>query len=274
MAPWPMTPLQIPTAVPDVAFGWEGPWDEPVDELPVDRDRTAGLATLNPVVRLDGHTPLQVAADQTTRVTTWSGWFPTGTHAVPLPEKVWLLRNGDDQWFGVDLDEGFYWECASMGPSWLLGPWRADAVRRFDLSRPWNQHRGLAGGAIPIWALIALPYELRAGSGGLRRALNWSVAGNYAKATVPWVSKSDGTLAPSRHPLRAGERLRLTAEAYQRLTGLARTVEDFAYLWALRHRGAIVNDKTSATAGHAIRGPFGVQPTITVVVTDFEVVAA
>lgn len=265
-----MMPWEIPSTTPDVAFGWSGPWSESVDGAPVDRDRTAGLAALTETVRCSGGTPLQVANKRTTRVTTWSGWFPTRQHSVPLPEKVWLLRNGDDQWFGIDVDRAVYWECSALGPSWPT--WRADSVRRFDLGLPWNQRNGLAGGGIPIWALIARNGELQAGSGGVNRALNLSVAGNYAKACVPWLSKSDGTLPPSQHPLRSGERLRLTAEAYQRLTGEARTVDDFAVLWALRDFGVIVNDKTAAHS-HAIRMPIGCLITVKLKITDFEVVA-
>lgn len=267
----PIWPNEVPASVPDVAFGWpDGPWEQAVDDRPIDQERTAALGRLVSRVRLAGNTPLQVAADRTTRVTTWRGWAPTGSHAVPLPSKVWLLRNGDDQWFGFDGEREHYWEVASLGPSWPT--WRADAAHRFDLSKPWNQRRGLAGGGIPIWALIAFPHELRAGSGGIARALNLSVAGNYARSSVSWLLKSDGTLADSQHPLRAGERLRLTAEAYQRLTGLAQTPDDWAYLWALRHFGVIVNDKTSAIAGHAIRGPVGLKVTFDLKITDFEVV--
>lgn len=263
-----------PAIAPDIAVDlWsDAPWWRDVTHMPVDRDRTAGLAALDQRVRANGGTPLQVAGTGRTTVVTFSKWVPTGSHLVPLPENVWLLRNGDDQWFGFDLARGHYWECSALGPS--LGFWRADSVRRFDLTLPWNQKIGMAGGGIPIWALIGRPGELRAGSGGVEHGLNLSVAGNYAKAHVSWLRKTDGTLPPSAHPLRAGELLRLTAEAYERLAGDAATAADLAGLWAARHRGVYVNDRTSALAGHAMRFPFGMGLTVGLsLARDFEVVA-
>lgn len=262
-----------PATAPDIAveFWPDSPWHRTVDHLPVDRDRTAGLAKLVQPVRTSGSTPIQQAGRSNTTVATFSKWALTGAHRVPLPEVVWLLRNGDDQWFGIDLDRGLYYECSALGPS--LGFWRADGVRRFDLSLPWNQRAGVAGGGIPIWALIARVGALRAGSGGVEQALNFSVAGNYAKDMVSWLSKTDGELAPSTHPLRAGECLRLTAEAYARLCAEATTAEQLAALWAMRHHGIYVNDKT-APHSHAVRFPYNVGAGLGLMLArDFEVVA-
>jgi hypothetical protein len=265
-----------PLVAPDIAVElWpDAPWWQPVDQLAVDKDRTAGLVALDQRVRTSGHTPLQAAGPSRRQVISFKGWVPTGSHLVPLPEDVWLLRNGDDQWFGFDLDRGNYWECGALGPT-VFPWWRADHVARFDLSLPWNQRNGLAGGGIPIWALIARVGALRAGSGGVEHGLNLSVSGNYAKASVSWLRKTDGTLSPSSHPLRAGECLRLTAEAYARLSAAATTPEQLAALWAMRYRGVYVNDKTDPRAGHAIRFPYGVTPGLALVLArDFEVVVA
>lgn len=264
-----------PATAPDLAVDlWpDAPWRRRVDHLPIDADRTAGLALLDQRIRTDGNTPLQAASRVRTQVVTFEKWFPTGSHLVPLPDRVWLLRNGDDQWFGIDLENGHYWECSALGPTFFPW-WRADGVRRWDLSLPWIQRIGMAGGGIPIWALIARVGALRAGSGGVEHGLNLSVAGNYAKACVPWLRKTDGTLAPSTHPLRAGECLRLTAEAYERLANEATLPEQLAGLWAARHHGVYVNDKTDPRVGHAMRFPFGVGLGLTLVLArDFEVVA-
>lgn len=262
-----------PLTAPDVAvdFWSDGPWSRRVEHLPVDRERTAGLARLQQTVRTGGSTPLQPVGRSNTTVVTFSKGFPTGVHRVPLPELVWLLRNGDDQWYGIDLERGLYWECSALGPS--LGFWRADGVRRFDLSLPWNQRQGMAGGGIPIWALIGRVGALKAGSGGVDHGLNLSVAGNYAKDKVSWLSKTDGELAPSQHPLRAGECLRLTAEAYARLASAATDPVTLAALWAMRHHGVYVNDKTTPLH-HAMRFPYGVAPSLQLeLFRDFEVVA-
>lgn len=263
-----------PPVAPDIAVDlWrDAPWWRPVDHLPIDEDRTAGLALLDQRIRTDGNTPLQPAARARHLTITFHKGFPTGAHQVPIPEQVWLLRNGDDQWFGMDLERRHYWEVSAFGPS--FGFWRADTVNRWDLNLPWNQRVGMAGGGIPIWALIGRVGALRAGSGGVEHGLNISIAGNYAKACVPWLRKTDGTLAPSTHPLRAGECLRLTAEAYERLCGLATTAEQLAALWAMRYRGVYVNDKTDPRVGHAMRFPYGIQVGLQLVLArDFEVVA-
>jgi len=237
----------------------------------VDRVRTAGLAGLvtgNETadrVRVKGSTPLQLAGKRTTRVLTSPSF---GTYKVPLPDVVWTnaATNPDAQWFGVDTVKAHYWEVSSLRVG-LLG-WWAHGVRRHDLAGRWDTQRGVAGGGIPIWALIPTPSELRGGT--FDRALNFVVAGSYSRERVPWIRKGDGTLTD--HPLRAGERLRLTAAAYDRHTFEAETADDFAVLEGLRRFGAIVNDKTSATAGHNLRLPAGAEVTVALSITDFEVV--
>ena len=265
-------------SVPEVMLDWwraqSPPWAQSVDGRPTDRrrtDRLAGLVTGNTTadrVRTKGSTPLQLAGRASTRVTTWPN---VGLSRVPLPPVVWTnaATNHDAQWFGVDTVKGHYWEVSSL----RVGPlgWWAGSVKRHDLAGRWDATRGLAGGGLPIWAMIPTVAELRAGAGGIDRALNFVVAGSYSVDRVPWIRKGDGTLTD--HPLRAGERLRLTAAAYDRHAFEAETADDFAVLEGLRRFGAIVNDKTSVTAGHNLRLPAGAAVTVRLTITDFEVVA-
>ena len=262
--------------VPEVALDWwraqDPPWAQPIGAAPVDRVRTAGLAGLvtgNETadrVRAKGSTPLQLAGKRTTRVLTSPSF---GTYKVPLPDVVWTnaATNPDAQWFGVDTVKAHYWEVSSLRVG-LLG-WWAHGVRRHDLAGRWDAQRGVAGGGIPIWALIPTPSELSGGT--FDRALNFVVAGSYSRERVPWIAKGDGTLVS--HPLRAGERLRLTSGARERLWGTAVTPDDLGLLKILSTFGAVVNDKTSATAGHNLRLPAGAAVTVRLTITDFEVVA-
>lgn len=262
---------EIPDRAYDVPVPWwnDAPWCQPVSGARVDLYRTSGLERIltgDPIrdrVRLSGNTPLQAAGRSNTNVITWP---VVGAHRVPLPEAVWLLRNSDDQWFGVG--NGAYWEVSALRTG-LLG-WWAMSVVKWDLGKPWNQRNGLAGAGLPIHAMIPRPGELKAGAEAFERALQFVVAGGYSRETVPWVRKSDGGMVD--HPLRAGERLRLTATAYDRLYPLCVTPDDRCIVWALRFYGAVVNDKTSATAGHAIRLPAGAETTVALKLTDFEVV--
>lgn len=271
-----LTALDADPRVPEVALDWwrsqDPPWAQPADG-PVDVERTAGLAGLvtgdrwADRVRL-GRTPLQLARPTgSTQVFTWPQF---GAHRVPLPNVVWTnaATNPDAQWFGVDAARSHYWEVASLrtGP---LG-WWAHTVKRHDLAGRWDAQRGVAGAGIPIWALIPTLDELD--DGGFDRALNFVVAGDYNRARVPWVAKSDGTSVV--HPLRAGERLRLTGSARKRALLTAETPDDFALIDILSVYGAVVNDRTSATAGHNLRLPDGHDCTVELTITDFEVVAS
>lgn len=262
-----------PAVAPDIAveFFRDAPWWRPVDHLPVDEDRTAALATLDQRIRTGGNTPLQGAGRSNTTVTTFPAF---GIHRVPFPELVWTnaVINPDINWFGIDLQNRVYWELSSVRTGFF--GWWAHGAHRWDLTRPWNQRNGLAGGGIAIWALIPRVGALRAGSGGVEHGLNISIAGDYAKAMVPWLTKTDGNLRPADHPLRAGECLRLTAEAYERLCSGETRPEALAVLWAARYRGVYVNDKTSARDGHAMRMPYGIELGLQLALArDFEVVA-
>ena len=190
--------------VPEVALDWwraqDPPWAQPIGAAPVDRVRTAGLAGLvtgNETadrVRAKGSTPLQLAGKRTTRVLTSPSF---GTYKVPLPDVVWTnaATNPDAQWFGVDTVKAHYWEVSSLRVG-LLG-WWAHGVRRHDLAGRWDTQRGVAGGGIPIWAMIPTPSELRGGT--FDRALNFVVAGSYSREPVPWNANS-GTARPGSQP--------------------------------------------------------------------------
>lgn len=258
--------------VPPVTFDrWESqgaPWFNDIDHLPIDLERTTRLTEIDLDVRTGASTPLQRASTRRTTVVTFNKGWPTGSHLVPLPDVVWLLRNGDDQWFG--FNDTHYWEVSALGPTFWPW-WRADGVRVYDLSKPWTQRQGLAGGGVPIWALTPTPQELDLGGGGVRHSLALSLAGNYSKDKAPGTLKTDGTLAD--HPLRSGELLRLTDLAYRRRLQEASNAHTRAVVVALRRKGARVNDKT-APDSHALRLPVGAQVNLKLRMTDFEVVAA
>ena len=268
---------EVPTTAPDIVVPWwtDAPWCEPVSGRPVDHSRTMGLQQLmtgDPIkdrVRTSGRTPLQPTGRTTTTVKTWPNFT---VRQVPLPNLVWTngWTNPDTQWFGAD--QGSYWEVSSLRTG-LLG-WWAHHVARFDPSQSWStQLRGGVGGAgIPLWAMIPRLGQLKAGPEAFESALNFVVGGGYSRSTVPWVQKSDGGL--TYHPLRAGERLRLTATAYDRLYPATETPDDRCVLYALRFYGAVVNDKTAAEVGHALRLPVGAQVTVPLQLTDFEVLVS
>ena len=56
------------------------------------------------------------------------------------------------------------------------------------------------------------------------------------------------------------------------VNGSAVTPDDLGLLEILSTFGAVVNDKTSATAGHNLRLPAGAAVTVRLTITDFEVV--
>lgn len=252
-----------PAVAPEVAVDWwadqGAPWfDDDIVDRPVDAERTAGLRTLitgearRDRVRLGDSTPLQHAAARNTTVHTWPY---TGSHKVPLPELVWHngFGNPDQQWFGVDEVRGLYWEVSSIRTGFF--GWWSHYVRRHDLNGPWNAVRSISGAAIPVWAMIPSTHGITE-MAGVQSAVNFVVGGGYSTDKVDWVVKSDGGLSRS-HPLRAGERLRLTAEAFDRRMAEATTAAQRGLVWRLRYRGAIVNDKTAATEGHNIRLAYG-----------------
>jgi hypothetical protein len=219
-------------------------------------------------VRTTGRVPLQLAAKATTTTLT----FPRlGVHRVPLPQAIWVIGNSDRQWFGIDLERARYFEVSSL----RLSLWGASAqsVVSWDLARPWTAERGITGAGVPMWAMVPSLADLR--SAGSGTALHFVIAGDYSRQLSPLAEelggKTDGTL--DDHPIRAGERLRLTDAAFRRLRLDARTPDDHAVLWSLVVRGAICTDKTDATVGHNLRLPVGANVTIALDATDFEVLA-
>jgi hypothetical protein len=265
----PSLPSGTPPSVPPIAFSrwaqFNPPWFRLIGEAPVDILRTIRLSEVDAPVRLSASMPLQNAG---TALTTVLSFTQFGKYRVPLPAKVWTLRNGDDQWFGQSSSR--YWEVSSLGPT-LLGWWRADSVRVWDTTQHWTKTKSVSGGGVPIWAMTPTVDELRRGAGGVRHSLALSVAGNYSPDKVPGTFKSDGT--DVNHPLRSGECLRLSDDAYKRLLAECVTADDRAVVFALRFHGCRVNDKTSATAGHNLRTPVGADLTVGLRLLDFEVVA-
>lgn len=253
-----LSPHEFPSTTPEFAVDWwasqGAPWfDDDIVSRPVDTVRTNGLRSIltgNPLadrVRLGNRTPIQHTGRALTTIHTWPVFY---RYRVPLPEGVWTNghTNPDWQWFGVDEAAGDYWEVSSIRTGFL--GWWAHAVRRHNFGAPWQSGRSITGGGIPCWAMIPSAAGLTE-MAGVQSALNFVVGGGYSRETVSWVNKSDGGLAV--HPLRAGERLRLTAEAFDRRMAEATTAAMRGLVWRLRHRGAIVNDKTAKDVGHSIR---------------------
>lgn len=258
----------VPLRVPDVALDWwrtsVPPWCVDVSWRLVDEARTAAFRALpvNPRVRTTGRVPLQLTAPVgTTNTVTWRGAIPSGVHRVPFPQRVWVIGNTDRQWFGVDLGRMRYWEVSAVRPS--LWGMSAERVVSWDLNGSWQQTKGITGAGVPMWAMMQP-----------ETALHFVVAGDYSAELSPLgrsFGKTDGTLAD--HPLRSGERLRVSHEAFERLLSLARTADDLALLARLFRKGAIVTDKTGAEVGHSLRLPVGSNVTVELSAADFEVLA-
>lgn len=277
----------VPT-LPKVTWWSENlpPWTELVTDRPVDTERTARLAKVDDVIRLNGGVPLQLASPNrtTTQVRTqpptWSN--PLGLARLPLQEVTWVEQTTTDfNWYAIDPAGGRYWEASEMGPVQLLpwlpaALWRCGYLREYDLNRPWNEQKAsLTGGGLPMWPMVPSIEALDAGAGGVQHALHFIVSGGYSNEAPIWPARKTDGEVPG-HPLRAGARLRLTEAAYQRLLTIAQTPHDLAILWALRHYGLIVNDRT-APVGHAVRLPRDPRLSVTLSrllkLTHFEVLA-
>ena len=269
MSPRPFTALERPPVIPDVHPDRWWPtaaWHRKVDGRTVDAGRTADLDRFDDRVRSDGGVPLQETGPRNTTVLQSKPWWQLSK--LPLPERVWLSDNGDSQWFGVDQAAGRYFEVSSLGPIWFGSWWRADSVRRYDLTKPWeDQGRSLTGAGVPLWPMIPTPQDLAKGS--CTTALHLVMAGYSFDRPVGIARKTDGLDAD--HPVRAGEHLRLTSTALARLTGAPMTMPQSAVVWALRRYGCIATDQTSPTAGHNLRLPAGVNVDLPLRLTDLEV---
>lgn len=273
-----LSDFEAPARVPEVGWTWWRdqfpPWTLHVSEMGVDLERTVAFHRL-PVaarVRTAGRVPLQVGASGTTTTVTFRSGVPTGVHRVPFPQAVWVIGNSDRQWFGIDLGRRRYWEVSAVRSS--LWGMSAQRVVLWELDGPWDQVRGIVGAGVPMWSMVPTLFDLR--SGWLAHALHFVVAGDYSPELSPLGSelggKTDGTQAG--HPLRAGERLRLSESARARLLrDHARTMDDHAVIWALSNHGAIVTDKTTAEVGHNLRLPAGCNVTVELSAADFEVLA-
>lgn len=260
------------------------PWEQRIDGRAVDVDRTAQLASVDDRVRTNPGVPLQLAASKTTSTFnreipgTIIPWNPWPTSPMPFPAETWVDQwTTDFMWFGVDPVRQLYWEATEVGPftpfKWLpVERWSMGYMRLFDLRQRWDAQRpGLCGGGLPMWPMVPRIADLDEGAGGVQHAMHLVVSDGYSnEAPIPPARKTDGLV--KGHPLRAGARLRLTDAAYMQLMARAQTVHDRAVLWALRHYGVIVNDRTAN--GHAIR--FGASPdlrlTLQLRLIDFELV--
>lgn len=283
----PLDPAPYVPTLPKVTWWAEDlpPWTEPVTDRRVDAERTSRLTECDDVVRLNGGVPLQLASPNrtTTQVRSWPPTWsnPLGLARLPLQEVAWVEQTSTDfNWYAIDPVGGRYWEASEMGPVHLL-PWLPAAywacgyLREYDLNRPWDEQKAsLTGGGLPMWPMVPSIEALDAGAGGVRHALHFIVSGGYSnEAPIPPARKTDGEVA--NHPLRAGARLRLTEAAYQRLRQIAQTPHDHALMWAMRHHGLIVNDRTRD--GHAVRLPRDPRLSVTLSrrlrLTDLEVLA-
>jgi hypothetical protein len=277
----PLDPRPRIPSLPTVTWWSEQlpPWEQQVMDRAVDTERTRQLSAFDDRVRTKGQVPLQIAANNMTPTLdvstppTWRNPFPTVR--LPLPNRVWVdTRTTDNNWYGVDAVKNVYWEAATLAPAmpWLSTPWRAGAIRVYDLSKPWDQQRAsITGGGLPMAPMTPHPDHLDAGAGGVRHALHFVVSGGYS--SEPYIAparKSDGLR--KGHPLRAGARMRLTADAYERMSSGAESTHDAALLWAMYVYGVIVNDRT-ADVGHTLRLPDDPRLDVTIAprLTDFEV---
>jgi hypothetical protein len=281
--PRPITLLDPEPRVPSVpAVTWWSqflpPWQQRVTGRAVDSVRTSRLSAFDDRVRTRGGVPLQIAANnltttyQTSEPPSFRNPFPSVR--LPLPNKVWVeQRTSDFNWFGVDPTKQMYWEASALRPtfSWLSSPWTAHSIRVYDLTKPWDEQRpSITGGGIPMWPMVPHPDALSAGAGAVQHALHFVVDNGYSSEPfIPPARKSDGLRVG--HPLRAGARLRLTEEAFFRLTlEAAGNPAALAVLWALWIYGCIVNDRTS-DVGHSLRLPSGTELNLNLRLTDFEV---
>lgn len=258
------------------------PWEQQVTGREVDVERTAQLAAFDDRVRTNPGVPLQLAGPRMHRVQhrsqpgTLIPFNPLPTVPLPLQDQVWVEQSTTDHnWFAVDPDRGMYYEASEMGPvfAWASTPWKAGYIRVYDLNQRWDAQRpSITGGGLPMWPMVPRIADLDVGEGGVQHALHFIVSGGYSnEPPIPPARKTDGLV--KGHPLRAGARLRLTEAAYIQLKARAQTAHDRAVVWALRHYGVIVNDRT-APVGHAIR--FGASPdlrlTLQLRLIDFELV--
>lgn len=258
------------------------PWRNAIDGRQIDVERTAQLAAFDDRVRANGGVPLQRAASTTTRTLnreqpgTWSNPFPTVP--MPFPAETWVDQwTTDFMWFGIDPVRQMYWEATEVGPfalfKWLPASlWALGYVRVYDLRQRWDtQKASVCGGGLPMWPMVPRIPDLNKGAGGVQHALHFVVSDGYSnEPPIPPARKTDGLV--KGHPLRAGARLRLSEAAFYQLSAMADTTHDQALVWALRHYGAIVNDRTAN--GHALRLPASPELKVTVQLRliDFEVV--
>ena len=90
-------------------------------------------------------------------------------------------------------------------------------------------------------------------SGRIGHALHFAAAG-YSPDHI-WPARASDGVIPG-HPLRAGARLRLTAQARDRLLGApGRTPHDRALVECMATEGLIVDDFTDPDAGDLLRQP-------------------
>ena len=249
------------------------PWETRITDRKVDEVRTAELANWDDRVRTSGGQPLQFCGSQNKTVIS-GGKF----HRMPLPNVVWVeKRTTDDNAYFIDPARGMYYEASKMGPVTLLpwlpaAWWNAYAFRAYSLKERWDAQRAsITGGGLPMWPMIPKIEQLNVGAGGVQHALHFVVSGGYSnEPPIPPARKTDGTRT---HPLRAGARLRLKGEAFDRLLDEGDGPHDAAIVWALRVYGCIVNDRT-ADVGHMLRMPLDPRLKVTVPfrLTDFEVV--
>lgn len=264
-------------------------WSRDISSLQVDAERTKALSGIHQVVRCSNTSrkvpilsgvPLQLAHSRTTKVyeatvpPTLFNWFPS--KQVPLPDLVYILSNTDEQWFGLDSVNGFYYECSSLGPT-LFGwpaPWRADHIKVWDLKKDWRiQRAGITAAGIPLWPMIPKPEQLIFGR-NLGHALHFCAAGYSPDKPVgiaTIMNKTDGLIIG--HPLRAGERLRLK---WDRVPPVKNAAEKAIVDTLLTH-GVILTDRTDHDPlgpGHSIRLPADSRISIDLDlrITDFEVI--
>jgi|JI10StandDraft_1071094.scaffolds.fasta_scaffold21361_17 hypothetical protein len=297
------TPPPCPD-ISDVDFWPEAaPWTEKVRGRLVDTARTKRLTEAgvdkgvrhgaNPKTKdgVRGGYPFQRIDNQPTRTrrvyeskvppSFTRGFFPSTM--VPLPDLSggeYVRRFGDPTVTGtdagaifLDAEERTLYEISAFGPTNQdCTTWRSGRVTAWDLDRDWrDQPGGLSASRVPL--LPMLPTFEQYESGDLGHALHLSLAGYAKEAPVGFSRGHDGEI--QNHPLRNGERLRLTEAALLKITSqqLTLTAQDRVLLHALYTYGVVLTDRTSQTVDHTLRQPMDPRIVLNVILrlTDFEV---
>lgn len=264
------TPPSMPAEL-NVVDRWDGPWRDTTNGRKVDLDRTAALADVDmPVTINAGKKPHQGTsygypinvADRARRVpvrnlsTTSKAGDEPEVHLLPLPKLIRIEGDPagafDRHLKLVDPISMVCWEAiqahviehshVNVGYSGS-----GDGLTRWDMSRRWTTDdpgRGVVAANVPHTPLLARRDEV---PGGIHHVLPLVMPAYSDDDPVGWARATDGE--DPRHPLRAGDIIKLTCVAWIRLCErFAVGTPERAIADALFTYGAMVIDKTPGKA--------------------------